>query len=176
MKKVLCLLLASLLLAGACSAEESKKIGGTLNLLVMGGYEEDQIVKPFEEMYGVKVNAKIYPTSDQMFALLQNAKEGEWDLVTPDTPWVDKLVKADLIDELNPADYPEINNFYPPCDSIIADGAFVTICFSEPVNGDTADILLCNGAHVDEVKNINNTQFIFRLPVQNKDGKWALIL
>ena len=65
---------------------------------------------------------------------------------------------------------PEINNFYPPCDSIIADGTLVTICFSEPVNGDIADILLCNGVHVDEVKNINNTQFIFRLPIQNKDG------
>ena len=138
MKKLTILLLAVLLLVGTLSAcgsssgapassaasaasaasgsespaQEPEKIGGTLNLLVMAGYEEDQIIKPFEEMYGVKVNAKIYPTSDQMFAMLQNAKEGEWDIVTPDTPWVDKLVQADLIDELNPADYPEIENFY----------------------------------------------------------------
>ena len=105
MKKLTILLLAVLLLVGTLSAcgsssgapassaasaasaasgsespaQEPEKIGGTLNLLVMAGYEEDQIIKPFEEMYGVKVNAKIYPTSDQMFAMLQNAKEGEWD-------------------------------------------------------------------------------------------------
>lgn len=130
MKKVLCLLLALTLVMAlaACGGsastsmpassdaseggEETEKIGGTLNLLVMAGYEEDQIIKPFEEKYGVKVNAKVYSNSDQMFALLQNAQEGEWDIVTPDTPWVDKLVKADLIDELDPADYPEIENFY----------------------------------------------------------------
>ncbi|PWM26056.1 MAG: hypothetical protein DBX44_01100 [Oscillospiraceae bacterium] len=139
MKKKMLMLLAALLVAGSLGgcgssssqaapasseaassavssdtgdSEQPEKIGGTLNLLVMAGYEEDQIIKPFEEMYGVKVNAKIYPTSDQMFAMLQNAKEGEWDIVTPDTPWVDKLVQADLIDELDPADYPEIENFY----------------------------------------------------------------
>ena len=47
-----------------------------------------------------------------MFSLLANSAEGEWDIVTPDTPWVSKLVDADLIDELNPEDYPEIDNFY----------------------------------------------------------------
>jgi spermidine/putrescine transport system substrate-binding protein len=94
------------------TSEETGKIGGELNLLVMPGYEEDKIIKPFEEKYGVKINTKVYSTSDQMFALLANATEGEWDIVTPDTPWVAKLADADLIDELNPEDYPEIENFY----------------------------------------------------------------
>jgi len=98
--------------APAAEAPAAEKIGGELNLLVMPGYEEDAIIKPFEEKYGVKVNAKIYPTSDQMFAMLSNAQEGEWDIVTPDTPWVEKLVKADLIDQLMPEDYPELENFY----------------------------------------------------------------
>jgi len=83
-------------------AEEGGKLGGELNLLVMPGYEEEKIIKPFEEKYGVKINAKVYSTSDQMFSLLANSAEGEWDIVTPDTPWVAKLVDADLIDELNP--------------------------------------------------------------------------
>jgi spermidine/putrescine transport system substrate-binding protein len=94
------------------SAEEGGKLGGELNMLVMPGYEEDKIIKPFEEKYGIKVNAKVYSTSDQMFSLLSNSAEGEWDIVTPDTPWIAKLVDADLIDELNPEDYPEIDNFY----------------------------------------------------------------
>jgi len=93
---------------------EEKKVGGTLNILVMPGYEEAKLIKPFEDKYGVKVNAKIYPSSDQMFAILQAAKPGEWDISTPDTPWVDKLQKADLIVPLNEADYPQIKNFYEP--------------------------------------------------------------
>lgn len=92
--------------------EEVEKIGGTLNLLVMAGYEEDAIIKPFEEKYGVTVNAKLYSNSDQMFALLQNSEPGEWDIVTPDTPYIAKMVEAGLIDQLDYADYPEISNFY----------------------------------------------------------------
>ena len=48
-------------------------IGVTLNILVMPVYEDEQIIKPFEEKYGVKVNSRIYPSSDQMFSILSNA-------------------------------------------------------------------------------------------------------
>jgi spermidine/putrescine transport system substrate-binding protein len=89
-----------------------QKIGGTLNILVMPGYEEDQIIKPFEAKYGVKVNAKIYPSSDQMFSILSTAKPGEWDVTTPDTPWIDKLVKAGLLMPLAPSEFPVVQNFF----------------------------------------------------------------
>lgn len=124
MKKVLILVLVLLIampVLNGCSdnkpipnepAGETEKIGGELNMLVMPGYEEEKIIKPFEEKYGVKINTKVYSTSDQMFSLLSNSTEGEWDIVTPDTPWVSKLVEADLIDELKPEDYPELENFY----------------------------------------------------------------
>lgn len=165
MKKMLCLVLASLLFARASQAEEPKKIGKTLNLLVMGGYEEEQIVKPFEEMYGVKVNAKIYPTSDQMFALLQNAKEGEWDIVTPDTPWVEKLVKADLIDELNPADYPEINNFYDrwkDFDQVKVDGKLYAVVSRWGYYG-----IVYNSNYITE-EEASSTSFLYNPKVKGK--------
>ena len=115
-----CILVVLFILSGCGAPRESGSgdvqsedyIGGTLNILVMPGYEEEQIVKPFEEKYGVKVNSRVYPSSDQMFSILSNASPGEWDVVTPDTPWVSKLVAADLIVPLDPADYPEIANFY----------------------------------------------------------------
>jgi len=152
MKKVLLLMLLALALfaLGACGAEEETPvveneggeaaveeeaadddyIGGELNMLVMGGYEEDAIIKPFEEKYGVKVNAKVYSNSDEMFALLSSSTEGEWDIVTPDTPWVEKLVAADLIDEMDPADYPELENFYERWqnfDQVFVDGKMYSI-------------------------------------------------
>src|SRR5690606_36857787 len=48
--------------AGGAGADpgDSGKIGGELNILVMPGYEEEQIIRPFEEQYGVKVNARVY--------------------------------------------------------------------------------------------------------------------
>jgi spermidine/putrescine transport system substrate-binding protein len=109
---VLGILALIVLAAGALPAPAQQKIGGTLNILVMPGYEEDQIIKPFEQRYGVKVNAKIYPSSDQMFAILSAAKPGEWDVTTPDTPWIAKLVKANLLMPLNAADYPDVKNFF----------------------------------------------------------------
>jgi spermidine/putrescine transport system substrate-binding protein len=100
-----------LTVAGAPSSAQ-QRIGGTLNILVMPGYEEDQIIKPFEQKYGVKVNAKIYPSSDQMFSMLSAARPGEWDVTTPDTPWIAKLVKANLLMPLNASDYPMIGDFF----------------------------------------------------------------
>lgn len=99
---------------GVVPGEEQDEdyIGGTLNILVMPGYEEEKIIKPFEEKYGVKVNSRVYPSSDQMFSILSNAKPGEWDVVTPDTPWVERLVTAGMIVPLDQADFPEIKNFY----------------------------------------------------------------
>jgi spermidine/putrescine transport system substrate-binding protein len=88
------------------------EIGGELNILVMPGYEEEQIIRPFEEEFGVTVNSRNYPSSDEMFAIVSAARPGEWDIITPDTPWVERLVRADLIEPLDRADYPAIEDFY----------------------------------------------------------------
>ena len=83
----------------------------TLNILVMPGYEEPQIISDFEKKYDCKVNFKIYPSSDEMMALIKSAKKGTYDVVTPDAPYVEKMMKAGLIQPLNPADYP-LNDFF----------------------------------------------------------------
>ena len=82
-----------------------------LNILVMAGYEEPQIIKGFEEKYDCKINSKLYPSSDEMMALIKSAKRGTFDVLSPDAPYVAKLVKADLIRSLDCDDYP-INDFY----------------------------------------------------------------
>jgi spermidine/putrescine transport system substrate-binding protein len=80
-----------------------------LNILVMAGYEEPQIIKGFEEKYNCKINSKLYPSSDEMMAMIKSSKKGTFDVLSPDAPYVAKLVKADLIRPLNPADYPIID-------------------------------------------------------------------
>ncbi len=88
MKKTIVLILAILMAFALCAcAEETQTdlqednenpdyIGGELNLLCWTGYEEDPIIKGFEEKYGVKVNYKIAPTSTEMYAILDTAEEG----------------------------------------------------------------------------------------------------
>ncbi len=78
----------------------------SLNILVWAGYEEEQVLKPFEEQYKVKVNAKTFNGDEQMFAALTSSPPGTWDVVNPDAPFVERLVRADLLRPLDPADYP----------------------------------------------------------------------
>lgn len=130
MKKVLSLLLALLMLSTALTGCGNSKdttddssttpvdetdenyIGGELNLLCWTGYEEDPVVKGFEEKYGVKVNFKLFPTSTELYAMLETAEEGEWDVCTPDTPWIPKMVEAGMLQPLDMSKYPEVNNFF----------------------------------------------------------------
>lgn len=83
-----------------------RKIGGSLNILVQAGYDEAQIVEPFQKLIDVKVNSKVFPSSDEMFSILSASKPGDWDITVPDTPWIAKLVEAGMLAKLNPADYP----------------------------------------------------------------------
>ncbi len=108
----------------AQSTPAPEKIGGTLNLLVQAGYDEPQIVQPFEEMYGVKVNSKVFPSSDEMFATLQASRPGEWDVTMPDTPWIARLHEAGLVEELDSADYPIQDQYerWQDFDQLFVDG------------------------------------------------------
>ena len=105
------LLLFFIALAAVCLTAGSAGAKDVLNLLVMPGYEEPQIINEFEEKYNCKVNYKIYPSSDEMMALIKSAKRGTYDVLSPDAPYVKKLANADLIRPLNIEDYP-INDFF----------------------------------------------------------------
>ena len=98
--------------AESTGSDNPDYIGGELNLLCWTGYEEDPIIKGFEEKYGVKVNYKIAPTSTEMYAILDTAAEGEWDVCTPDTPWIPKMVAADMLQPLDMSKYTEVENFF----------------------------------------------------------------
>lgn len=98
---------------GKPAAPGEGKIGGELNILVMPGYEEEQIIRPFEEEFGVKVNARIYPSSDEMWAMVSASGGSEWDVITPDTPWIERLVEADLVEPIDESSLPALKDYYP---------------------------------------------------------------
>jgi spermidine/putrescine transport system substrate-binding protein len=83
-----------------------------LTLLSWPGYADPEVVGPFEQATGVKIVGKEYTGGDNMLALLNSAPAGTFDLVLSDAEYVHMLREADLIQKLNPADFP-LGDFWP---------------------------------------------------------------
>ena len=71
-----------------------------------------EVIGPFEEEHKVKIVAKEYSGGEKMIALINGSPAGTFDVVTSDEAYVTELVKADYIEELNPADFP-LDQFWP---------------------------------------------------------------
>jgi spermidine/putrescine transport system substrate-binding protein len=162
---------------------EPREIGGDLNILVQAGYDEPQIVQPFEEMYGVNVNSRVFPSSDEMFAMLQASQPGDWDVTMPDTPWIERLHAADLIEELDPADFPMIADQYErwqQFDQLMVDGAqygivsrwglYGVVYNSTYVDADEAQTI---GVMYDEAYQGGVVLFDWYLPNMGMIGRYA---
>lgn len=76
----------------------------TLRLLSWAGYDEPEIIQPFEKETGVKVLTENFTSGDNMFTKVTKSPEA-WDLVVIDPEYISKLHSADLISELNPKDF-----------------------------------------------------------------------
>jgi spermidine/putrescine transport system substrate-binding protein len=82
-----------------------------LNLLCWTGYEEPQLLEPFERRYGVKVRYKTFVGGDAMYALLTQSK-GQYDVVVVDPEYVEKLRTANRLSVLAPSDY-DLRSYIP---------------------------------------------------------------
>ncbi len=80
--------------------------GQTLSWLCYPGHAAPEVIGPFEEEHKVKIVAKEYSGGEKMIALINGSPAGTFDVVTSDEAYVTELVKADYIEELNPADFP----------------------------------------------------------------------
>lgn len=76
-----------------------------INVLMWSGYEEPDILKPFTEKTGIKVNFKTFVGGDAMFALLSQSK-GVYDAVIVDPEYIEKLHAAGRLKELDRKDFP----------------------------------------------------------------------
>jgi spermidine/putrescine transport system substrate-binding protein len=83
-----------------------------LNILTWAGYNEDRIIKPFEEKYNCKVNSKNFSGDEQMLTIWSASKPGTWDVVNPDGPWVKLLAAQGKIMKLDAAKYP-LDDLFP---------------------------------------------------------------
>ncbi|MFT5114377.1 MAG: spermidine/putrescine transport system substrate-binding protein [Parasphingorhabdus sp.] len=77
-----------------------------INMLGWYGTAEPDMVKDFEDQNNVKFVPKYYAGGDNMLAALAQNPPGTFDLIHTDAEYARLLIESELVDELNPADYP----------------------------------------------------------------------
>ena len=96
----------------AGGAEESAGDGGkTLRILSWAGYDEPEIIGPFEEKMGVKVEFKTYVGGEQMLQFFNQSPPGTFDGIISDGEYVVKLVEIGAISKLNAADFDTLADY-----------------------------------------------------------------
>ena len=77
-----------------------------INMLGWYGTAEPDMVAEFEAANNVKFVPKYYAGGDNMLAALAQNPPGTFDLIHTDAEYAKLLIESELVDELNPADYP----------------------------------------------------------------------
>ena len=77
-----------------------------INMLGWYGTAEPDMVAEFEAANNVKFVPKYYAGGDNMLAALAQNPPGTFDLIHTDAEYAQLLIDSELVDELNPADYP----------------------------------------------------------------------
>jgi spermidine/putrescine transport system substrate-binding protein len=77
-----------------------------INMLGWYGTAEPDMVADFEAANNVKFVPKYYAGGDNMLAALAQNPPGTFDLIHTDAEYARLLIQSDLVDELDPSDYP----------------------------------------------------------------------
>lgn len=85
--------------------------GQVLRILSWAGYDEPEIIGPFEQKMGVKVEFKTYVGGEQMLQFFNQSPPGTFDGLISDGEYVTKLAKIGAIAPLNPADFPALKDY-----------------------------------------------------------------
>ena len=84
-----------------------------LNLFVWEGYADPSFVKPFEQKYGVKLNATYFSTEDQELAKMVAGGTKQYDVVTASSDNRKQLADAGVIQPLDTSRLPHYKQIFP---------------------------------------------------------------
>lgn len=83
-----------------------------LTMLAWHGHAEKDVVAEFEARHNIKIRPKYYVGGDNMLALISQSPPGTYDLIQADAEYVQQLVAAGHLEQLQPRDYP-FDDFFP---------------------------------------------------------------
>src|SRR5262245_34863119 len=82
-----------------------------INALVWCDHSDPNLLNPFEEANGIKVNTKEFSATGEALAVLEQSKPGDWDVLVLDTVDIPRLAAKGYLAELGDADYPMADLF-----------------------------------------------------------------
>lgn len=77
-----------------------------LNALVWCDHTDPELLRPFEERFGVTVNTKDYEGTGTALALIEQSQPGDWDVFVVDSVDVPRVVEAGILAPLEEKDFP----------------------------------------------------------------------
>lgn len=114
MKKIATLMIAALMsvtFMTGCKGDSGKinekGYFSKLNVYNWGDYIDPEILKGFEDEYGIKVNYEEYSTNEEMLAKIQ-AGGTSYDVIFPSEYMIESMAKQKLLQEV---DYANVDNF-----------------------------------------------------------------
>jgi spermidine/putrescine transport system substrate-binding protein len=93
--------------SSAWAAEEPK-----LNFYNWDTYIGETTLPDFQKATGIDVNMSLFATNDELFAKLRAGNPG-YDVIVPGSEFVERMVKANLLEPLDHAKIPNIKNISP---------------------------------------------------------------
>jgi spermidine/putrescine transport system substrate-binding protein len=99
------------LAAGALALPRRARAADELNALVWCDHTDPNLLGPFEEANGVKINTKEFGSTGEALAVLEQSQPGDWDVLVLDTVDINRLASAGHLAELSAADYPMADIF-----------------------------------------------------------------
>ncbi len=84
-----------------------------LNVLNWTSYIPAEVVKDFEDEFGIKVNYGTYSSNEELLAKLTSSREGTYDLVFPSDYMVNLMISRSLLEPLDRSKLKNVNNLNP---------------------------------------------------------------
>lgn len=114
-KKLLSFLLGTTIVAtllSGCSTEDTTADGYAkeLNLYIWSEYVSEDVIKDFEDKYGIDINVSYFTSTDEMNAKLMSGGGSDYDLVQAGNSQIANLISQGYIDELDFNNIPNIKN------------------------------------------------------------------
>lgn len=100
-KKILCVLLISVLCLGTLSGCSSRKIIGEINLFIWTSYIPDSVLELFQEETGIRVNCSTFSSNEDMLAKVKSEVNGTYDIITPSDYMVLMMIKQGMLEEID---------------------------------------------------------------------------
>ena len=113
---ILAILLACCVVMGCASALADSQKQRTLTVFNWFDYIDEDVIKMFEQETGIKVTYTNFTTNEEMFVKLEKSA-GSYDVIFPSDYIIERMIKEDMLEELDMSKIPNAANLIDWCKS-----------------------------------------------------------